>query len=75
VRAAGNKLLQTFYVGLRERQRRMTANSIVRGTTWFERIIAQHAHLADLIADRDADGFDVAVSDHMRSAHGLRGRP
>ncbi|MBV8349240.1 MAG: GntR family transcriptional regulator [Mycolicibacterium sp.] len=74
VRAGGNTLLERFYSGLRERQRRMTANSIREGKTWFERVIADHEHLVELIAGCDADGFDAAVREHMSSAHGLGGR-
>lgn len=46
----------------------MTENSITRGITWFERIIGEHSHLAELIAVRDGDGCTAALGEHMRSA-------
>jgi DNA-binding GntR family transcriptional regulator len=64
-----HKLLDSFCSCLREQQRRVTENSITRGITWFELIIGEHSHLAELIAVRDGDGCTAALGEHMRSAN------
>lgn len=71
VRAGGNPLLDDFYAGLRERQRRMTTHSLERDPEQISRIIDDHTRLADLIEAGDADGFSAAVDEHMRRTHGL----
>ncbi|QII02809.1 GntR family transcriptional regulator [Rhodococcoides fascians A21d2] len=72
VRAGGNPLLDAFYDGLRERQRRMTAASVTRDPGQISRIVDDHRRLTDLIEAGDADGFERAVEQHMRGVHGLR---
>lgn len=72
VRAGGNPLLDSFYDGLRERQRRMTAASLTRDPAQTSRIVDDHRHLADLIEAGRADEFEQAVEQHMRGVHGLR---
>lgn len=71
VRAAGNPLLVDFYLGLRERQRRMTARSLMRDPRQLNSIIDEHTALADLVEDGDAAGFAAAADTHMRRVHGL----
>lgn len=71
VRAGGNPLLDAFYAGLRERQRRMTTNSLAREPEQILRIVDDHTRLTDLIEAADADGFSAAVDAHMRRTHGL----
>jgi DNA-binding GntR family transcriptional regulator len=71
VRAGGNPLLVTFYIGLRERQRRMTARSLNRDPRQLQSIIDDHVHLADLVEAGDAGAFAVADDIHMRRVHGL----
>ncbi|WP_032380111.1 GntR family transcriptional regulator [Rhodococcoides fascians] len=72
VRAGGNPLLDAFYDGLRERQRRMTAASVTRDPGQISRIVDDHRRLTDLIEAGDADGFERAVEQHMLGVHGLR---
>ncbi|MDZ7910346.1 MAG: GntR family transcriptional regulator [Rhodococcus sp. (in: high G+C Gram-positive bacteria)] len=72
VRAGGNPLLDAFYDGLRERQRRMTAASVTRDPGQISRIVDDHRRLTDLIEAGDADGFEQAVEQHMLGVHGLR---
>lgn len=72
VHAGGNPLLDAFYDGLRERQRRMTAASVTRDPGQISRIVDDHRRLADLIEAGDADGFERAVEQHMLGVHGLR---
>ncbi|RVW00538.1 GntR family transcriptional regulator [Rhodococcus xishaensis] len=71
VRAGGNPLLETFYDGLRERQRRMMAHSLARDPEQITKIIEDHTRLADLIEAGDAGGFASAVRRHMREVHAL----
>lgn len=71
VRAGGNPLLETFYDGLRERQRRMTAHSLTRDPEQLAKIVADHTRLADLVGAGDAPGFASAVRRHMREVHAL----
>lgn len=75
VRAGGNPLLDTFYVSLRERQRRMTTRSLARDPRQLQSIIDDHTALADLIESGDVDGFAAAVDVHMRRVHGLPPSP
>jgi DNA-binding GntR family transcriptional regulator len=70
VNASGNPLLDTFYCGLRERQRRMTIDSLARDPGQIAGIIDDHDRLVGLIRAGDADGFDIAVDRHMRRVHG-----
>ncbi|MCZ4519838.1 GntR family transcriptional regulator [Rhodococcus ruber] len=72
VRAGKNPLLDAFYDGLRERQRRMTAASLTRDPGQISRIVDDHRRLTDLIEAGDADGFERAVEQHMLGVHGLR---
>ncbi len=72
VRAGGNPLLDAFYDGLRERQRRMTAASVTRDPGQISRIVDDHRRLVELIEAGDADGFERAVETHMLGVHGLR---
>ncbi|NMM85930.1 GntR family transcriptional regulator [Rhodococcus sp. SRB_17] len=71
VAAGGNPLLDTFYGGLRDRQRRMTARSIARDPGQLSQIIEDHTALADLVESGDADAYNTAVLAHMRQVHGL----
>lgn len=71
VAAGGNPLLDSFYAGLRDRQRRMTARSVVRDPRQLARIVDDHVALTDLVAVGDADAYGQAVLAHMRRVHGL----
>jgi DNA-binding GntR family transcriptional regulator len=70
VSAGGNPLLDTFYCGLRERQRRMTIGSLARDPGQLASIIEDHDRLIGLIQAGDAAGFETAVDRHMRRVHG-----
>lgn len=69
VDAGGNALLADFYRSLRDRQRRMLARSLWRRDDRFERTLADHELLARLIADGEADAFEVALARHIRDTH------
>jgi DNA-binding GntR family transcriptional regulator len=70
VNAGGNPLLDTFYCGLRERQRRMTTHSLARDPGQIAGIIEDHDRLISLIQAGDVEGFEIAVDRHMRRVHG-----
>lgn len=70
--AAGNPLLAGFYDSLRERQRRMNSVALRHGPIETDRIIAQHAGLADLIEAGNTAGFATALADHLMAVHGVR---
>lgn len=71
VAAGDNPLLDTFYAGLRDRQRRMTARSISLDPGKLPRILEDHAELVSLVEAGDADAYNTAVLAHMRRVHGL----
>lgn len=67
--AAGNQVLSDFYVGLRDRQRRMTGDSLRRTAGARERIIDQHRRLVVAIGSGDAAGFAAAITAHLDDIH------
>lgn len=67
--ASDNELLIDFYLGLRDRQRRMTRDSVQRSPDTRDRILDQHRRLVELIKARDADGFGAAISRHLDDIH------
>ncbi len=67
--AAGNQILIDFYAGLRDRQRRMTGDSLRRTGGARERIIDQHRRLVAAIEAADAAGFAAAITDHLDDIH------
>jgi DNA-binding GntR family transcriptional regulator len=70
VRAGGNPLLDAFYCGLRERQRRMTIDSLARDPGQIAGIIDDHDRLIPLIETGDVEGFEELANRHMRRVHG-----
>ena len=67
--AGGNQLLIDFYAGLRDRQRRMTGDSLRRSAGARERILDQHRRLAELIEQGNADGFRSEITAHLDDIH------
>jgi DNA-binding GntR family transcriptional regulator len=67
--ASGNELLIGFYLGLRDRQRRMTRDSVQRSPDARDRILDQHRHLTELIAARDSDAFRAEIGRHLDDIH------
>ncbi|WP_230207614.1 GntR family transcriptional regulator [Microlunatus sp. Gsoil 973] len=67
--ASGNELLIDFYRGLRDRQRRMTRDSVQRSPDVRDRILDQHRRLVELIAAGDADGFRTEIGRHLTDIH------
>ncbi|MDL5159216.1 GntR family transcriptional regulator [Actinomycetospora termitidis] len=67
--AGRNSLLIGFYRTLRERQQRMTAESIRGRHATAENVLAEHRALRDLVAARDVDGFRTALVEHLDHTH------
>ncbi|WP_041450776.1 GntR family transcriptional regulator [Hoyosella subflava] len=75
VGACRNRLLVSFYSTLRDRQRRMSAQSIARDAATSPRILEDHQALIDLVERGDVEAYAEAVWGHMRQVHRLTDRP
>jgi DNA-binding GntR family transcriptional regulator len=69
VESGRNSILTSLYATLRDRQQRMTARSVHAQAERIDVIIAQHADLAERIADCDATGFERGLLAHMFDIH------
>ncbi|QDP96377.1 GntR family transcriptional regulator [Microlunatus elymi] len=69
VRAGDNDLLINFYAGLRDRQRRMTRDSVQGRVEVQLMILEQHRRLAGLVAAGDADSFETEITGHLHDTH------
>lgn len=69
VAAGGNPLLTSFYVTLRERQRRMVARSLWRDESRARSFVTQHEHLAAAVGAGAVAEFKVALRRHLDHAH------
>jgi DNA-binding GntR family transcriptional regulator len=65
VAAAGNRLLSGFYATLRDRQLRMVTAALLRDPDRYDAILAEHAALADLIDQGDAEGVASMIAAHL----------
>lgn len=67
--AGANSLLTEFYRGLRERQQRMTADSLRGRAHAAEAVVTEHRTLRALLADGDVEGFRAALVMHLDNTH------
>jgi DNA-binding GntR family transcriptional regulator len=67
--AGRNSLFAAFYRGLRERQQRMTAESVRGRSAAAEAVLAEHRVLRDLVAAADVEGFRTALVTHLDNTH------
>ena len=65
VEAAGNRLLAGFYATLRDRQLRMGTAALLRDPLRYDKILAEHAALAELIDEGDAEAVAEALAFHL----------
>lgn len=65
VDAAGNRLLADFYAALRDRQLRMGTAALARDPGRYAAIVAEHAAVASLIDEGDAEAVAGALADHL----------
>ncbi|PBC35829.1 hypothetical protein CJ178_30710 [Rhodococcus sp. ACPA4] len=70
VHAVSYSLLEQFYLGLHERQRRMATDSSARDPGQVSGIVEDHSRLIGLIESSDVNGFELAVDRDMRRVHG-----
>ncbi|MHA7666164.1 GntR family transcriptional regulator [Mycolicibacterium sp. HS_4_1] len=69
VDAAGNCIAARFYGSLGDRQRRMMADAVTADRTLVDRLITEHAELAQAIDARDAASFDARLLAHLESTY------
>lgn len=69
VAAGRNSLLLDFFHTLNDRQRRMTARSLWRRQDRIDAVLADHADLSTLIKNGNVDGFEQALTAHIRQTH------
>ncbi|NLG46539.1 GntR family transcriptional regulator [Gordonia sp. (in: high G+C Gram-positive bacteria)] len=74
VAAGRNELLSDFYTSLGERHRRMTADRLRRDATMPDRIVADHAALADVVKAADPERFAEMLAAHLAGVHGMQAR-
>ena len=67
--AGANSLLTGFYRTLRERQQRMTAESVRRRARAADDVLAEHRVLRERLAEGDADGFARTLAVHLDHTH------
>jgi DNA-binding GntR family transcriptional regulator len=62
---SGNAILANFYSSLRDRQMRMTGESMVRDPARITTIMDQHLAIAEALRDCDLDGALESVRTHL----------
>jgi DNA-binding GntR family transcriptional regulator len=65
VAATGNQVIIDLYAALRDRQVRMGLTTLRRDPHRVDRILEEHAALADAIAKGDRDGAFRCLTDHL----------
>ena len=65
VAATGNQVIIDLYAALRDRQVRMGLTTLRRDPHRIDRILAEHAGLADAIAKGDSDAACRCLADHL----------
>jgi DNA-binding GntR family transcriptional regulator len=71
VTAANNSIAERFYATLADRQRRMTVGTVIPRPARLTILIAEHTHLLEQIAARDASGFETALRAHFDATFDL----
>jgi DNA-binding FadR family transcriptional regulator len=65
VAATGNQVITDLYAALRDRQVRMGLTTLRRDPHRIDRILEEHASLADAIAKGDRDAAWGCLTDHL----------
>lgn len=65
VHAAENRLLDSFYSMLRDRQQRVGVEAIRRKPDRLPTVLAEHSHLIDLLEGGDVAGYELALQRHL----------
>jgi DNA-binding GntR family transcriptional regulator len=64
---SGNRILSDFYSSLRDRQMRMTGDSVMRDRQRMTTILDEHRVIAEALRDGDLNGARDAVQTHLTS--------
>jgi DNA-binding GntR family transcriptional regulator len=64
-----NALLMRFYVGLADRQRRMSITALAPVPEQLPLVLEQHEQLIEVIEAHDADSFAAALRSHLDGTH------
>jgi DNA-binding GntR family transcriptional regulator len=64
---SGNRILSDFYSSLRDRQMRMTGESVIRDRERMTTILAEHRSIAEALRDGDLQHARQAVQNHLAS--------
>ena len=73
--ASGNRILSDFYSSLRDRQMRMTGESVARDRQRMTSIMDEHRVIAEALRDGDLQRANKAVQDHLASTVWALGLP
>ena len=65
--ASGNRMLCDFYSSLRDRQMRMTGESVNRDEQRMQMIVDEHRGIAEALRDGDLEAARQAVRNHLAS--------
>ncbi len=71
VTAAGNAIATKCYLGLADRQRRMTIGAVGPRPERLPGLVSEHRALRDLVAGRDVAGFAAFLADHLDATHNV----
>jgi DNA-binding GntR family transcriptional regulator len=75
VEAAGNRILDRQYDGLRDRHQRIAAAAVASDPTRIARFIAEHKEILAAIERGDGDAAAALMGSHLQSSHELARRP
>lgn len=70
VAAAGNGLVSQFYVGLRDRQVRISNTALHRVPSRHQEILDGHGQICQLLRAGEADQLEHLLASHIGSTHG-----
>ncbi|MCW2524175.1 MAG: transcriptional regulator, GntR family [Frankiales bacterium] len=71
VNAAGNAIADRFYLALDDRQRRMTIGSVGPRPERLNALVTDHRNLMERVRDRDVEGFERMLTQHLHTTHRL----
>ena len=67
LKASGNAILSDFYSSLRDRQMRMTGESLIQDQQWTATILDEHRSIAEALRDGDLERTLGIVQTHLTS--------
>jgi DNA-binding GntR family transcriptional regulator len=67
VSSSGNKLLVTFYEGLRDRQIRMGIRAVAYSSERMKRVLEEHRAIVVALEEADADELKKSIHEHLNA--------